>query len=618
MTWTNRFGSFGADALASGGLALLGLSTMFVLGPTMQIQYTQWLVFGLLALSLSFVWGWGGTFSFGQTLFFGVAAYVYGVAGQLWVDLTAGLWLATGAGVVAGCLVAAALGYLMFYGGVTDVYVAVVTLAATLVAGTLMGATSGPAWSIGGVQLGGFNGLIGVPPLALGDEPLLGTSLNVAIVVVIVLAYLGLRRYIASDAGRIAAAAADNAERAELLGYDARRHRFTVFVIGAGVASAAGVLYSATSGIVTPAAFNVALAGSVIIWVMFGGRSVLMGGVVGAVLIGYLSDSIQYISIAGATPFASQTPLVLGLIMLLVVLFLPQGVLPAASALARRLTRRHRSSERSVPAEESRDVAGRGRGRPPMLAADQDNSATARGQLTVSNVTKRFGGLKAVDSVNLEIPARMTRCLLGPNGAGKSSLFKVVTGRYAPTAGTISLDGRDISKLSTYRRARLGLGIKMQVPCVFPTLTVAENLWVANLAATRDRREAARLAGLMADWVGLDEVEHVPARELAHGDQQWLEMGMMLSTRPRVVLLDEPTAGMTSLETAQVAQLIHELAGLATIIVVEHDMEFVRMVDAPLTVMVNGAIFREGSIDMLTTDQELLDVYVGRAADAHS
>jgi ABC-type uncharacterized transport system ATPase subunit len=95
-------------------------------------------------------------------------------------------------------------------------------------------------------------------------------------------------------------------------------------------------------------------------------------------------------------------------------------------------------------------------------------------------------------------------------------------------------------------------------------------------------------------------------------------MGMMLSTRPSVVLLDETTAGMTSLETAQVSQLIHELAGLATIIVVEHDMEFVRMVDAPLTVMVNGAIFREGSIDMLSTDQELLDVYVGRATSAHS
>jgi branched-chain amino acid transport system permease protein len=614
MTSTTRPGSIGRDALQAGGLVALGLVAMLVLGPDLQIQYTQWLVFGLLALSLSFVWGWGGIFSFGQTLFFGVSAYVYGVTGQLWIDVPSGLWLATAAAIAAGCLVAAALAYLMFYGGVTDVYVAVVTLAATLVAGTLLGATSGPAWSIGDVQLGGFNGLIGVPPLGVGETPLVGFALNVAIVAVIAVTYFGLRRYIASNAGHVAAATADNADRAELLGYDARRHRFVVFVIGAFVASAAGVLYSATSGIITPAVFNVTLAGSVIIWVMFGGRSVLMGGVVGAVLIGYLSDSVQYFTVGGTTPFASQTPLVLGLIMLLVVLFLPGGVLPAAAALTGRFARRR---VRTVAAAaESGDISRRGQGQPPAFASDEEGDTATSGRLSVSDVTKRFGGLKAVDGVSLDVPARETRCLLGPNGAGKSSLFKVVTGSYAPTAGRISLDGRDITRLSTPLRARRGLGIKMQVPCIFPTLTVAENLWVAAFVRTRNRDAASQLTARMASWLGLEQTSDLPAGQLAHGDQQWLEMGMVLSTKPSVVLLDEPTAGMTSLETAQVSQLLHELKGLATIIVVEHDMEFVRMVDAPLTVMVDGAVFREGSIDMLSSDQELLDVYVGRGTHA--
>ena len=160
------------------------------------------------------------------------------------------------------------------------------------------------------------------------------------------------------------------------------------------------------------------------------------------------------------------------------------------------------------------------------------------------------------------------------------------------------------------------MGIKTQIPAIFPELTVRENLWIAAYARTRRRPEADRVAADVARWLRLDDDLDVAAGNLAHGDQQWLEIGMVLGAGPGVVLLDEPTSGMTALETAQVVALIKELSRVATVMVVEHDMEFVRLLDAPVTIMVGGSVFREGSVDLLREDPEVLDVYVGRTAHA--
>ncbi len=598
------------DIGACGVFALAGIGLLQVLGPGTQIRFGQWLVYALLALSLSFVWGWARVFSFGQTLFFGVAAYTYGIAGQLLQPVTRETLSAAAIAVAVGTVLAAALAYLMFYGGVTDVYVTIITLAATLVAFSLMGATAGPEWQIGGIALGGFNGLNGAPPLAAGSFSLLGTPFILALIVTLALVYLALRGFVRGATGRVTTAVSVNPQRSELLGYDNRRYQFLAFTSGGAVASLAGVFHSSSEGIVTPEIFGLALAGSLVIWVMVGGRSLLAGGIAGAIVVGYLSDTIQYVEVGGYRPFADQTPLVLGVVLIAVVLFGPGGLLPAAAEGRRRLRRTVMGDRTPKPREAGH--LRRAAGPPPKSV----QAARLPGILAVDDVVKVFGGVPAVAGVSLEVAGRTVRCLLGPNGAGKSTLFHLIAGRHRATRGRIRLDGQDITRLPVYRRIRLGMGVKTQIPAIFPELTVRENLWVAAYARTGRRADADRVAADVAGWLRLDDDLDAVAGNLAHGDQQWLEIGMVLSTGPGVVLLDEPTSGMTALETAQVVALIKELSRVATVMVVEHDMEFVRLLDAPVTIMVSGSVFREGSVDLLREDPEVLDVYVGRTAHA--
>lgn len=607
------------DAGRSAALALGGAVLFQVADPGAQIQLGQWLIYGLLALSLSFVWGWARIFSFGQTLFFGVAAYTYGVTGQMLQPVTQETLTSAAIAVAVGTMLAAALAYLMFYGGVTDVYVAVITLAGTLVAFSLMGATAGPEWQIGGIPLGGFNGLNGAPPLTVGQSSLMGVQFSLALLATLALTYVALRAFMRSNTGRVIAATSDNPERSELLGYDNRWCQFLVFTIGGAIASLAGVFYASFEGIVTPEIFGLGLAGFVVVWVMVGGRALLAGGILGAVAVGYLTDTIQYIDIGGQQVFANQTPLVLGVVLVAVVLFFPGGLLPAAIGVIRRLrdlvwrTRRPEPAGRPASAvADAESLTGRAVGLPPKIIQASREPGTIR----LEDVVKRFGGIPAVAGVNLDITDRTVRCLLGPNGAGKTTLFHLVMGRHRATSGTVWLDGRDITTMPTRHRVRQGMGIKKQIPCIFPELTVRENLWVAAYARHRSRASADQAAEEVARWLRLEDRLDTLAGKLAHGDQQWLEIGMVLSTGPGVVLLDEPTAGMTALETTQVAMLIRKLSQVATVVVVEHDMEFVRLLDAPVTIMVNGCVFREGSVDLLREDPEVLDVYVGRTAHA--
>ena len=242
-------------------------------------------------------------------------------------------------------------------------------------------------------------------------------------------------------------------------------------------------------------------------------------------------------------------------------------------------------------------------------------AAGAGALLEVRGVSKRFGGVTALADVTLQFAARQASCIIGPNGAGKSTLFGLLTGHHPVTAGSILLNGEDITRLGPHRRARLGLGIKMQVPSVYGALTTLENLWLAAYAACGDREAAHRRAGQILARLGLTGAVTSPAGSLAHGQLQWLEIGMVLATEPSVILLDEPTAGMTRDETEQTEQLIARLAGHATVVVVEHDMEFVRRLDAPITVLHMGELFTQGSFDELSRDERVLNIYLGRGAE---
>jgi len=230
-------------------------------------------------------------------------------------------------------------------------------------------------------------------------------------------------------------------------------------------------------------------------------------------------------------------------------------------------------------------------------------------------LSKSFGGLFAVNDVDLTIADREIHCLIGPNGAGKSTLFKLIVGTYAPSAGSILFAGHDVTHLPAFARVGRGMSIKMQAPSVFRALPVRQNLHIALQHHVRSRdipMEEERLLTLL----GLQADAARPAGELAHGQQQWLEIGMALALRPRLLLLDEPTAGLSPDETFRTGELIQRLnAESATVLVVEHDMAFVRQIATSVTVLHLGRVFARGTIDEIIANREVEEIYLGSVHD---
>jgi branched-chain amino acid transport system ATP-binding protein len=235
--------------------------------------------------------------------------------------------------------------------------------------------------------------------------------------------------------------------------------------------------------------------------------------------------------------------------------------------------------------------------------------------LETRDLSVHFGGVKAVRNVNFALAAGELRCLIGPNGAGKSTFFKLLTGQLKPSHGVVLFRGRDISHAQAHEIARLGIGIKTQVPSVFDGLSVRENIW---LSASRVHA-AARAKGVvdeMLERLGLAGAAHRIVGQLAHGQRQWVELGIVLSTDPQLILLDEPAAGMTHEEVLRTAELVREINRGKALIVVEHDMQFIRMIAKQVTVFNQGAILVEDSVENIMRNPVVRDAYLGKQAAA--
>ncbi|MCA0758332.1 urea ABC transporter ATP-binding protein UrtD [Paenibacillus sp. N4] len=245
--------------------------------------------------------------------------------------------------------------------------------------------------------------------------------------------------------------------------------------------------------------------------------------------------------------------------------------------------------------------------------------------LQCDNVTVEFDGFKAIQGMSLKLLKGELRFLIGPNGAGKTTMLDVICGKVRPSSGQVTFNGKiDITRKKEHQIAELGIGRKFQAPSIFPSMSVAENLEIAmrqnrsvfaTLFASMKSEESDRLHSQL-QMIGLQDKASWRAGGLSHGEKQWLEIGMMLLQEPEVLLLDEPVAGMTDKETDKTGELLHEIARQRSVVVVEHDMEFVRNFASKVTVMHEGKLLKEGSMDEVQSDDRVAEVYLGKRRDA--
>jgi ABC-type branched-subunit amino acid transport system permease subunit len=309
----------GLTAAIVGGLALAFLLPRFV-EVFVLVDLTAYMVMAILALSLALVWGFAGILNFGQSAFFGIGGYAYVLGVMNMGDSTVPVIL----GLVLPMIVATLLGYFLFYGRVSDIYLGVITLCVSLIVFNLVNSMSGTEYRIGDVPIGGYNGIPGVPPINWPGDPTaqLGyeESFQLSAIALLVV-YLGLRWLLASRFGRVVISIRENELRTELLGYDARLYKLAVFVIGAGIAGLAGVLFANWGSFIGPSVFSILFSAQIIIWIMVGGLGTLAGAIVGAAGLQWLTTWL------GTTKLADPN-IVLGAIFIVFVLAVPKGIQP--------------------------------------------------------------------------------------------------------------------------------------------------------------------------------------------------------------------------------------------------------------------------------------------------
>ncbi len=312
------------------GIAIL-LGLPVVVDLITLLELSVYVVYAILALSLGFIWGYGGILCFGQAAFFGLGAYTYAVAAINVGESTGPFLLA----ILLPLIFAALLGAMMFYGRISDVYMGVITLVVSLILFKFINSTANETWIIGKARLGGFNGIPGFPTLNMPGDP--GNLLDpeqffYVAMGLLLLVYFGLHWLMTTRFGRVVVAIRENETRAELLGYDVRLYKTMIFAIGGGIGGMAGALFANWGNFVSPGLFGLAQSATIIIWVIVGGLGTLIGPVIGAVLIQFIIAQLGQQSVV-------NNAFVLGGILVLFVLLLPKGLMPALGSLIRRRQR---------------------------------------------------------------------------------------------------------------------------------------------------------------------------------------------------------------------------------------------------------------------------------------
>lgn len=600
-------------------LAVLPLVPVMA-GDYVAYQIGLYLLYAMVAQGIALTWGRAGFLPLGQALFFGLGAYLAGFA----------LKAVPGSALLLVLLIAAALlpaalawliGRLVFARRhESGPYFSLITLALAM-----LGFQIANQWSS---VTGGFNGLGGIPELPGIDRygSLYYLIAAFSIIVTGAFAWLGT-----TPLGTLWAAIAQNEGRLQSFGFATDRLKALAFGVSAGAAGLAGSLYAAHQGLVTPQATGFLLSAEFVIWTAVGGRTSPYGALLGAVGIGLLSSELR--------EHVGYWEAIVAIVFIVVVLRFPGGLLGGLHAGARLAFTAMAAGRRGAPRLPN---AARPMSEPrlapqpttlptilptPLPAPAVKHAGLGRAAtLRYQDVNVRSSGVSILNGLRLDIDGGGIHCLIGPNGAGKTSSFNVLAGRLPLTSGRIFLGSRDVSGRRADVIARLGVGRKFQIPSVFAQLSVADNLRIALWANRLSRsqmlmQEPHRWSTPMLDRIRahLDFLHVAGEREtneagtLSQGQRQMLELAMAVLSEPRLLLLDEPCAGLSAQETErQIAIIAGSVDALgATALIIEHDMAAVQALASQVHVLHQGRLLASGTLAQIQSDTAVRQVYAG-------
>jgi ABC-type branched-subunit amino acid transport system ATPase component/ABC-type branched-subunit amino acid transport system permease subunit len=547
----------------------------------------------IATLGLNLLVGFTGLTSFGHATWFGIGAYAaalvqkHWLGGQIVVPILLGLAFVAALATVVGVLILRRRG----------VYFSLLTLA-------LAALTYAIAFRWTEVT-GGEDGLGGLQRGSIGPVPLEDARAYYAFVALVAFAILYvLLRVVRSPFGHVLVAIRENQQRAAFVGYDIDRYKLAAFVLSAVVTALAGALTAFQHYLVSAEAVSVVFSGELLAMVVIGGMHSLLGPALGALFYILFRELFSM--------WTGHWLLWFGLVFVGFVLYSPSGLV----GIWARLQRRWHPPPEEAAAMSARKVAA-GIPLPDFLRAE----ARAGAVLEVDGVEKHFGGIRAVVGARLAVEAGEVHALIGPNGAGKTTLFNLVSGMFVPDAGTIRLHGRDIRGLLPHRICAQGLGRSFQITNLFRGLSIRESLRLALQAKHAGRfnawRDAESYATVVAEtealirFLGLEGIEVVEGGTLSYGGQRLLDLGIALASKPQVLLLDEPLAGLAAAERERVTGLVRAVAASIPVLIVEHDIDRVLGLSQRVTVMNQGEVLMAGTPDEVRRDRRVQEVYTG-------
>lgn len=551
--------------------------------------FMLFLIYGLIAVGLNVLVGLTGLVSLGQAGLFALGSYAGAIlAIRLGLDL---VLASLGAAVVAGVF-GAALAYPSVR--VRGVYLAVVTIAFGLIVENVAIEWQG--------LTGGTTGLSGIPGPNLLGYPLSGYAFYAVLAVTLFLGTLATHNLKHSGYGRAMLAVSQSETAARSLGIGATGIRTLAFAVAAVTAGVAGSFYAFLNAYISPDIFTFSDSVRFLLMVILGGAASTFGPVLGAFILTYLPEVLQR--------FAEWQKFAYGALLLAVMFGLPGGILGTLGNVYARL----RPGPRGVDPADGTSATAILAGRAPAA-------------LETNGLTVRFGGLTALDAATVRVAPGEIHALIGPNGAGKSTFINTISGFYRPSDGGVRLDGTELAGRKVHDIARRGLARTFQNTELFGQMTVLENVMVggfhhlgyglpsAILRTPRFHREEAAChaaaIGLL-DFVGLADAANEQARYLPFGHQRRLEIARALATRPSLLLLDEPAAGLTTGEIDELEVMIRKIAGLGvSVLLIEHHVDLIMAVADTVTVLDYGQIIASDRPDIVQADPRVIEAYFG-------